>query len=55
MPCQRRGQRILRLWEEAREAQGDRFDLRQFHRVVLGNGQLPLTLLRRVVEEWYRS
>jgi uncharacterized protein (DUF885 family) len=46
---------ILRLRDEAREALGDAFDLREFHRVVLGSGSLPLTLLRRVVEEWYRA
>jgi uncharacterized protein (DUF885 family) len=46
---------ILRLREEAREALGDAFDIREFHRVVLENGALPLTLLRRVVEEWYRG
>jgi uncharacterized protein (DUF885 family) len=46
---------ILRLRAEARAALGDDFDLRDFHRVALGNGALPLTLLRRVVEEWYRG
>jgi uncharacterized protein (DUF885 family) len=46
---------ILRLRQEAREALGDAFDIREFHRVVLENGALPLTLLRQVVEEWYRE
>lgn len=43
---------ILALREQARQALGAGFDLRGFHDVVLKNGALPLTLLRRVVEDW---
>lgn len=46
---------MLRLREEARQALGSGFDIRDFHRVVLENGALPLTSLRRVVEEWYHG
>jgi len=46
---------VMRLRQEAREALGDEFDIRDFHRVVLENGALPLTLLRRQVEAWYGS
>ena len=35
---------------EARERQGDRFDIRRFHDAVLGDGALPLPVLRQVVE-----
>jgi uncharacterized protein (DUF885 family) len=41
---------ILRLRDEARDRLGDRFDIRRFHDVVLGEGALPLPVLRRVVE-----
>ncbi len=41
---------LLRLRAEARERQGDRFDLRRFHDVVLAEGALPLPVLRQVVE-----
>jgi uncharacterized protein (DUF885 family) len=41
---------LLRLRAEARERQGDRFDIRHFHDVVLGEGALPLPVLREVVE-----
>jgi uncharacterized protein (DUF885 family) len=41
---------LLRLRAEARARQGDRFDIRRFHDVVLGEGALPLPVLRQVVE-----
>ena len=41
---------ILALRSEARERQGDRFDIRRFHDTVLGEGALPLPALRQVVE-----
>ncbi len=41
---------ILRLRREARDRLGDRFDIRRFHDVVLGEGALPLAVLRQVVE-----
>lgn len=43
---------ILRLREEAKEALGDKFDLRDFHDVVLKNGQMPLSILREIVGEY---
>jgi uncharacterized protein (DUF885 family) len=41
---------ILSLREEARERQGEEFNLPDFHAAVLGNGSLPLATLRREVE-----
>jgi uncharacterized protein (DUF885 family) len=41
---------ILRLRNEARARQGDRFDIRAFHDAVLTSGALPLPVLRQVVE-----
>jgi uncharacterized protein (DUF885 family) len=40
---------LLRLRAEARERQGSRFDIRLFHDTVLGEGALPLPVLRQVV------
>jgi uncharacterized protein (DUF885 family) len=36
----------------AESALGDRFDIREFHDVVLRNGPLPLLILRQEVERW---
>lgn len=43
---------ILRLREQAKAALGERFDLRDFHDLVLTTGAVPLTILRDVVEDW---
>jgi prolyl oligopeptidase len=43
---------IMALREEARRALGPRFDLRDFHDVVLRNGAIPLSTLRTLVREW---
>lgn len=43
---------LLRMRAEAQEAQGDAFDLRQFHAIVLENGSLPLPVLEEVIENW---
>ena len=47
--------KILDLREKARQALGDKFDLRQFHDVVLKNGSLPLGILERVVDEYIQA
>jgi uncharacterized protein (DUF885 family) len=44
----------VRAREKAKEIQGARFDLRQFHQVLL-EGAMPLTLLERIVEERARG
>jgi len=44
--------KILELREKARTALGARFDLRDFHAVVLENGGVPLTVLEQLVDDW---
>lgn len=46
---------ILDLRGKARDALAGKFDLREFHAVVLENGAMPLWLLRRNVEAWIAS
>ena len=33
---------------------GDKFDIRQFHEVVLGNGSVPLDVLEDLVDRWIK-
>jgi uncharacterized protein (DUF885 family) len=44
--------KILALREKAKAALGPKFDIRDFHAVVLENGGVPLTLLEQLVDEW---
>ncbi|WP_166355537.1 DUF885 domain-containing protein [Phytoactinopolyspora limicola] len=43
---------IQRIRASAEAALGNRFDVRAFHDVVLGNGQLPMGALDEVVRTW---
>ncbi len=43
---------ILRMREAARQRLGPRFDIRDFHEVVLGAGPLPLDILEERVAAW---
>jgi len=43
---------ILRLREEARDALGDKFDIRDFHDVILGKGPMPLYMIREEVMKY---
>ncbi len=43
---------ILDLRERARQALGPAFELREFHRVVIGSGAIPLAVLERVVDDY---
>ena len=44
--------KIKALRARAREALGQRFDLRRFHNAILDDGALPLTVLEARIEEW---
>jgi uncharacterized protein (DUF885 family) len=44
--------KIRELRTQAEEALGDRFDVREFHRQVLGSGSLPLVLLEAKIDRW---
>ncbi|HET9614686.1 MAG TPA: DUF885 domain-containing protein [Candidatus Limnocylindrales bacterium] len=46
---------IRRLREDARAALGDRFDIRAFHDVVLGQGAVGLGTLASIVDDWLRA
>ncbi|NTS76435.1 DUF885 domain-containing protein [Catenovulum sp. SM1970] len=47
--------KILELRESAKAKLGDKFDIRQFHDVVLKNGAVPLNVLEKNVDAWVAS
>ena len=47
--------KILELREKAMNELGDKFDLRDFHDVVLKNGAVPLDILERIVDDYIES
>ncbi len=47
--------KIRELRKLAEEKLGNKFDLRDFHDLVLSNGAVPLFVLERMVQEWIMS
>ncbi len=47
--------KIQKLREHAKAELGDKFDIRQYHEVVLRDGALPLSILEDKVNEWITS
>jgi uncharacterized protein (DUF885 family) len=43
---------ILDARQRAQDQLGDAFDLREFHRVVLTSGGVPLALLDGIIDNW---
>lgn len=47
--------KILELRNKAQTELGARFDIREFHDIVLGNGFVPLWILERLVDDWIKA
>lgn len=46
---------IRRLRQQAEQQLGDKFDIRAFHQVVLGNGSVPLAVLEQQVQNYIQQ
>lgn len=44
--------KILELRENAKNSLGEKFDIREFHEIILTNGAIPLELMETLVNEW---
>ncbi|MCC2604172.1 DUF885 domain-containing protein [Planctobacterium marinum] len=47
--------KIIELREKAKTAMGDKFDIREFHDIVLANGPVPLDVLSGFVDQYIAS
>ena len=47
--------KIVELREKAKAVLGDKFDIREYHEVVLKDGALPLAILEEQVDDWIAS
>jgi len=47
--------KIQELRKDAETRLGDKFDIREFHDVVLANGSVPLKVLEELVNDWVKS
>jgi len=47
--------KILELRQKATDKLGDKFDIKEFHNVILSNGSMPLELLEKVVNDYIES
>jgi len=47
--------KILELRQKAKDALGDKFDIRKFHTIVLDQGIVPLFILEDIIDEWIES
>ena len=44
--------KMLEMRRRAVEKLGDRFDIKEFHNIILGNGIVPISVLEGMVDDW---
>lgn len=47
--------KIIELRQEAEKKLGGKFDVREFHDVILANGSVPLSVLEELVNQWVNT
>jgi uncharacterized protein (DUF885 family) len=47
--------KIMELRQRAMDQLGNKFDIKEFHNVILGNGPMPMDILEQVVNDWIEA
>jgi uncharacterized protein (DUF885 family) len=47
--------KLLELRQRAMDQLGAKFDIKEFHNVILGNGPMPFDILEQVVDDWIEA
>ena len=47
--------KILELRDRVKDELGEKFDVKEFHDMILGNGSLPLGILEEIVQEYIKT
>lgn len=47
--------KLVQLREKARQALGEKFDIREYHDIVLKNGAVPLDVLEQLVDDYIKA
>jgi uncharacterized protein (DUF885 family) len=44
--------KILEMRQKAMDQLGEQFDLKEFHRVIISNGAMPMAILEKVIDNY---
>ena len=47
--------KIIELRHKAEKALGNKFDIKEFHKAVIGNGTVSLTVLESQIDDWIKT
>ena len=47
--------KIVELRDKAKNALGNKFDIREFHNVILKNGAVPLPILEQLIDNYIKN
>ena len=47
--------KILEIREKAKQAMGDKFDIKKFHDIFLLSGPVPLNVFEKSIDNWIKE
>ncbi|GIS40583.1 MAG: hypothetical protein Ct9H90mP13_04290 [Pseudomonadota bacterium] len=47
--------KIMELKKKSKESLGEKYDIKEFHHVILGEGALPLDILEEKVDQYIEN